>query len=97
MLAESAVAHEDDLVEATVFLSLGSAAPGAAAVIAHADDGAGVERAECERVFEAARHRYAFKKRLFISPAESMLVVIAVYVPSLSASVATRRASASAA
>src|SRR5262245_6501649 len=42
-------------------------------------------------------YRYDFEKRLFASPAESMFLVIAVYVPSLSVSVAMRRASASAA
>jgi len=36
--------------------------------------------------------RYAFVKSLFTSPSESMFVVIAVYVPSLSVSVAMRRA-----
>ena len=38
--------------------------------------------------------RYAFEKSLFTSPSESMFVVIAVYVPSLSVSVAARRANA---
>jgi hypothetical protein len=46
MLAECAASHENDLVEAGIFLIPGAAATDAAGIIAHAYDGSVIERAE---------------------------------------------------
>ena len=51
VLAEDAVSHEDDVVAVGVFLGRGAAATGAAAVVAHTDERAFMERAECEHTF----------------------------------------------
>src|SRR5262249_37315738 len=57
MLAERAMSHEHNGVVARVFFGRRAAARVPAVVIAHADDGALVERAVGERVFGPCRHK----------------------------------------
>ena len=57
MLAERAVAQEDDVIAVAMFLGPGTGLASAAAVIAHADQRALVEQVESQRiVIEALRH-----------------------------------------
>jgi hypothetical protein len=50
------VPHQDDVVDVTVLLVRRPATRRVAAIIAHADDGAFVERTENEQIFKTLRH-----------------------------------------
>src|SRR5262245_20122677 len=95
MLAKCAAAHEDNVVPAGVFLGRGSASTGVATILAHADEGAAVKRAEGERVFVVARHlrhsTLSYAKSAFQNEVSSR-VASAEGRPSPAAQAAGRRA-----